>query len=481
VDIGIVRQFAKVAPKLPSGTPPPGSGWTAQPDGTSLTASEVLKRGLKFTAFGQFATYGIRFGSNLILTRLLAPDYFGVMAVAILFVYAATMLCDVGLRSAIIAEKRADDARFRNIVWSVMVFRIVALVALISAFSFTIKLGVTQGWLSTDSTYADPRLNTALFLLTLTSIFSYLESVEIVYRERLMEFHTLLKIDLIRQVISTAVTLIWAWQSPSIVALLAGGIVANACITVGSYVWLAKAWPTFIWSPEDFKFLWSRGKWLWVSAILTFSMSVVDRLVLARYFDATQMGLYSIAWLYCTIILDLVVKFTSSVVFPLTSHSFREGDRDLWKTYYKGISIVVKVALPAGFLFLTFGDKLIELLYDQRYNPAGPLLRAFGFIAFLTVYLPAGEVYVALGQAKIKSIIYVLRLVTLVAALVALLPAQGLMGGILALIASQGVGAIASLYYNRRLGLFHRRHEASLLAMIAILIAASFGIRALLF
>jgi O-antigen/teichoic acid export membrane protein len=469
------------APKLPCGTSLPGSDPTAQPDGTSLTASETLKRGLKFTAVGQLATYGIRFCSNLLLTRLLAPDYFGVMTVALLFVYAANMMCDVGLRSAIIAEKRADEPRFRHIVWSVMILRIVVLSALVLAFSLSIKLGIANGWLSTESTYADPRLDTAMFLLVVAVCLSYLESVEILYRERLMQFDTLLKIDLLRQGINTAVTVVWAWYSPSIVALLAGGIVANIIIMVGSYVVLAKAWPTFIWSPQDFKFLWSRGKWLWVSAILTFSMNILDRLFLAKYFDATQIGLHSIALLYCTIVLDMVTKFTNSVVFPLTSQSFRDNEKELWRTYYKAIAIVVKLALPAGFFFLTFGDKLIEFLYDDRYNPAGPLLRAFGFVAFLAIYIPAGDVYVALGKAKIKSIIYVLRLVTLAAALFAFVPAQGLMGGILALIASQGVGALASLYYNRKLGLLHRRHEASILGMIALLIAASFAIRALLF
>ncbi len=446
-----------------------------------MSASDVLKRGLKFTAIGQFASYGIRFCSNLILTRLLAPDYFGVMAIAMLFVYAAAMLCDVGLRSAIIAEQRADDRRFRDIVWSVMTLRVLALASIVGLFSMAINLLIGQGWLSAGSTYADPRLNTALFLLVVASAIQYLESIEILYRERMLEFGTILKIDLIRQVISTAVTMTWALLAPSILALTAGSIAANLCIAVGSYIWLAKRGPKFIWSPEDFKFLWSRGKWLWVSAILTFSMNILDRLFLARHFDATQIGLHSIAVLYSTIVIDLVGKFVHSVVFPLVSRSFREGDKELWKTYYKALSIVVKVALPSGFIFITFGDKIIELLYDPRYHPAGPLLRAFGVIVFLSIYLAAGEVYVALGRAKIKSTIYFLRLTALLAGLFTMVPAQGLMGGVWALAGSHVVGATASLYFNRELGLFKLRREAEFLGLIALLVAASFGLRAAIF
>jgi O-antigen/teichoic acid export membrane protein len=446
-----------------------------------LSASDVLKRGLKFTAVGQFASYGIRFCSNLILTRLLAPDYFGVMAIAILFVYAATMLCDVGLRSAIIAEARADDRRYRDTVWSVMTLRVLALALIVGSFSFTLKILVSAGWISHDSTYADPRLDTALALLVIAAGIHYIESIEILYRERMLDFRTLFKIELIRQVISTAVTLTWALLEPSIFALVAGPIVANACISMGSYIWLAKRAPRFVWSPEDFKFLWSRGRWLWVSAVLTFSMNILDRLTLARYFDATQIGVHSIAVLYSTIVTDLVAKFVQSVVFPLVSRSFREGDTELWRTYYKSLSIVVKVALPSGFLFITFGDKLIELLYDARYHPAGPLLRAFGIVVFLSIYSAAGEIYVALGQAKIKSTVYFLRLFALLTGLIALVPAQGLMGGVWALVGSHVVGGTASLYFNRKLGMFKFRREAEFLGLIALLVAASSGLRAVLF
>ena len=446
-----------------------------------MSASDVLKRGLKFTAVGQFASYGIRFCSNLILTRLLAPDYFGVMAIAMLFVYAAAMLCDVGLRSAIITEKRADERRFRDIVWSIMIFRIVTLISLVTLFSFGIRYAIRFGWVGAESAYADPRLDTALLFMVLAACVAYLESVEILYRERIMAFETVLKIDLVRQVINTSVTLTWAWISPSIIALTAGSLVANACITLGSYIWIAKGWPRFIWSTEDFKFLWSRGKWLWVSAILTFSMNVLDRLALARHFDSTQIGLHSIAVLYSTIAIDLVNKFVYSVAFPLLSQSFRDGEKELWRTYYKSLAIVVKVALPSGFFFITFGDKLIELLYDTRYHSAGPLLRAFGIVVFLSIYLGASEIYVALGQAKAKSIIYFLRLSALLAGLYLLVPGKGLMGGVWALAGSHAAGAAASLYFNRRLGLFKFRREAEFLGLIALLVAASFGLRAALF
>jgi O-antigen/teichoic acid export membrane protein len=446
-----------------------------------LAAADILKRGLKFTAAGQMMTNGIRFASNLILTRLLAPEYFGVMAIAMLVSYAAAMLCDVGLRSAIITEKRAEERRFRDTVWSLMTIRALVYVTLLFGFSLVIDYLVAQGLLSPTSTYADPRLKVALMLTAAAGSIAMMESVEVLYHERQMHFGTILRIDLIRQVLNTAITITWAWLAPSIVALLAGSIIANLCVTTGTYVWLAKRGPRFIWSLSVAMSLMERAKWLWVSAILTFSMNIFDRLFLARHFDAKLIGLHSIALLYSTIVIDLVTKFNYSVVYPMLSKARHDGETELWKAYYTALQVIVKIALPAGFFFLTFGDKLIELLYDSRYNDAGPLLRTLGYIAFLAVYLPAAEVHEALGHAKLKSIIFMLRLTTLVAALMTFIPATGLMGGIYALIGSQLVGALASLHYNRKHGLFRLRKELELLGAIALLVLLSYGVRAILF
>ena len=446
-----------------------------------MSLSDTLKRGVKYTAIGQFATYGIRFGSNLLLTRLLAPDLFGVMAVAMVFVYAAAMLCDVGLRSAIIAEKRADDSRFRDIVWTVMTFRVAALTLFVGLFAVSILALIRIGFIPEGSAYADPRLNIVFAMLVLAESFRYMESVEVLYRERQMNFSTVFRLDLARQLISTATTLTWAWLSPGIVALCAGSVVANASIMVASYVWVARRGPRFIWSPQDFLFLWTRGKWLWVSAILTFSMNILDRVYLAKYFDSKQMGLHSIAVLYGFIVIDLVYKFSANVIFPLVSQSFRDEEKDLWRTYYKSLFRVIMVALPSGFFFITFGDKLIEFLYDPRYHEAGALLRAFGVIALCSVYMPAGEVYVALGQAKIKSQIYFVRLVALLGGLLLMVPSQGLIGGVWALTASHLVGALVSLHFNRKLGLFRWSYELKIFGAYAAIAASSFAIRAIFF
>ena len=61
----------------------------------------------KWTLIGHVLSQLLRFGSSLILTRLLSPDLYGVMAVGYMVITGLTMMSDVGLAAGVIQSKRA--------------------------------------------------------------------------------------------------------------------------------------------------------------------------------------------------------------------------------------------------------------------------------------------------------------------------------------------------------------------------------------
>lgn len=69
--------------------------------------------------FAQFA----RLLSNLVLTRLLYPEAFGVMALVMVVLVGLQMFSDVGIGPAISRSARGDDPDFLNTAWTLNVFR----------------------------------------------------------------------------------------------------------------------------------------------------------------------------------------------------------------------------------------------------------------------------------------------------------------------------------------------------------------------
>src|SRR5260370_33210440 len=65
----------------------------------------------------------IRFGSNLILTRLLAPEMFGVMTIAPIIIIGLAMFSDLGLKQNIVQSVRGHDTHFLNTSWTIQMLR----------------------------------------------------------------------------------------------------------------------------------------------------------------------------------------------------------------------------------------------------------------------------------------------------------------------------------------------------------------------
>ena len=82
--------------------------------GASFVAPRSLKqrfiRGSSWTLAGYGLSQVVRLGSSLILTRLLAPDIYGVMAIGYMVATGLVMFSDVGLAPA---PSRAGAAKTR--------------------------------------------------------------------------------------------------------------------------------------------------------------------------------------------------------------------------------------------------------------------------------------------------------------------------------------------------------------------------------
>src|SRR5882672_9646548 len=92
-----------------------------------------------WTVAGFALSQAIRFGANLVMTRLLVPEMFGVMAIATMLMYGLALFSDVGLRQSIVQSRRGSEAVFLNTAWAVQILR----GALIWCAALALALGVT--------------------------------------------------------------------------------------------------------------------------------------------------------------------------------------------------------------------------------------------------------------------------------------------------------------------------------------------------
>ena len=98
------------------------------------SAAPLRSRMLKAAGWlvgGNISSQLLRLGSNLILTRLLVPQAYGLIAAVNTLYFALVMFSDLGVWQSVVKSDRGDDPRFLGTAWSVQLARGVLLCAVV--------------------------------------------------------------------------------------------------------------------------------------------------------------------------------------------------------------------------------------------------------------------------------------------------------------------------------------------------------------
>ncbi|HYP30281.1 MAG TPA: oligosaccharide flippase family protein, partial [Burkholderiaceae bacterium] len=170
--------------------------------GDSLLA-RVIRAG-SVTMLGNVGSQLLRFGSNLLLTRLLFPGAFGLMAIAQSILTAANLLSDVGLQQAVVRSQRVHDPAFLDTIWTLQIVKgllIVAAMAIAAPFA-------ARG-------YGQPVLVAIMPALGLASLIVGFSSTQVALANRRIEVGRLTLMETGSQVLGIVVMLVWARLMPT--------------------------------------------------------------------------------------------------------------------------------------------------------------------------------------------------------------------------------------------------------------------------
>ena len=105
-----------------------------KPSETNNLKKRAISSGIWVSA-GYGLQQVLRFGSNLVLTRLLFPEAFGLMAIIQTVMIGLTMMSDIGIQPSIVQNKRGNEPIFLNTAWTIQVIQglLIFLVVLVTA------------------------------------------------------------------------------------------------------------------------------------------------------------------------------------------------------------------------------------------------------------------------------------------------------------------------------------------------------------
>jgi len=383
-------------PPKPSDQPPerhaPGSLKKRAIEGSALTLG------------GYGAQQIVRLGGNYILTLLLAPATFGLMALVNMVLELLQKFSDIGINQSIIRDERGDDPDFLNTAWTVGIVRGV----LIWLAACLLTWPVAQF-------YGRSELLALIPVAALTALIAGFRSTKIARTNRHLMLKRLTALELGSRILGTIAMIAWAGYSPTAWALVAGGVVTGIAVLAGSFLFLPGVGNRLHWDRDAANELIRFGKWIILSTAITFFLAQGDKMTLGKLMDENRFGIYAIAFMLARAVPEMILKLAPRVLMPVYARLIDQGPKRLRSQTQKMRLVLMAISLPILWILVLFGRHIIKI-YPEVYHEAGWMLEilAAGNIG-LVVGITAGGITLARGDSFRFMVLQVGRAVLMIA------------------------------------------------------------------
>jgi O-antigen/teichoic acid export membrane protein len=342
----------------------------------------------------------------VIIARILSPNDFGLMGIALLAMATLETFSQTGFQQALI-QKKENIKSYLDAAWTVLIvrgfilFAILYLVAPYVAVFFNV-----------------PEAKPIIQVIGFSVLLQAFTNIGVIYFQKELEFNK----QFIYQFAGTLADFIIAISAVLILrnvwALVLGVLAGNAVRCIVSYLihpYRPRLSSDFVKAKELFGF----GKWIFGTSIITFLFNQGDDAFLGKVLGITNLGFYQMAYRIGQLPATEFAKVISQVTFPAYS-KIQDDFSKLKEGFFKtlNITVIFMISLTGGIFMLA--PEFTQIFLTQKWMPIIPALRILIIAGMIRALVTTGG---ALFQGKgVPNIDFKMNLVRLLTMVVTIYP-----------------------------------------------------------
>ncbi len=351
--------------------------------------------GVVWTAAERVGGRVLNFVVFAILAHLLAPEDFGLIALAMVVIAFGEILAGQGLTEAIIQAAVVDQERLSTAFW-----------INVGGGGLLFLLGFTGAPFFAEA-FHEPGMPVVLRALSFLFLISGISGVHHSLLAKQMRFRSLAVLGVLTAGCGAVVGVALALAGFGVWSLVGQSLSASMVGTV--MLWRLEPWrPGFVFSGEKAKGLLSFGWNVVAGRFAGFLNRRGDDLVIGAVLGSMVLGYYTVAYRVILALTSMILGTVSSVAFPVFVR-VRSEARDFAGAYALAVFTTSFVAFPAFLVVGLYAREIVLLAFGGRWLPSVPVLQVLSIIGlFHGVAYPADAALLAQGK---PSVVLKLKLV----------------------------------------------------------------------
>lgn len=350
-----------------------------------MTLKEQTIKGVRWSVSANGIQQGLQIIITVVLARLLMPEDFGVLAMAVVFSGLIAVFNDFGIGAAIIQKQDITDDDLSSIFWFnafvglIATLLTIAIAPLIAAF------------------YQKDILLPLLSLMALGFLFTGLSTVQQSLLMKEMNFKKVAIFEIISTLIGGIVAVFLAYRDYGVWSLAWQGL--SATIITAFLFWITSQWrPKFKFNFNSIKSIMGFSLNLLGFNFVNYLSKNVGYLLIGKFLGTEPLGYYTLAYRLMLYPIQNISHVVSRVLFPAFSNIQKNNElfRD---AYLKSTRYIAFVTFPMMFGIFTVADEFILTFFGPKWEPTIFLFKVLCFTGMLqSIIATVGKIYLAKGK-----------------------------------------------------------------------------------
>jgi len=302
--------------------------------------------------------------SLIVLARVLTPEDFGLVAIAMIFVNFTEAVGNTGGQGYVLSrDKLDDDIVFTNWTLNFLISFVLGLVLAASC-------GLIADY------YNDDRLINIILALGLLIIVRRLTSPKLVYKRKRQELGAISTWMIINKFVSVGLTISIALIYESYWALVVGHFISSIGFTLASY-YISPSMPKF--TLKNVKPQWAFSKWIMPQSVVSYLKAEIDTIYVSGQFDKATIGAYSSMRYYSAMPNKMFINTAISTLLPQLAE-MKNNKKYFAQQLQVLLFIVALISCPIILLMNYHANFIIGLVLGEQWQQFSDLFAIFAFM-----------------------------------------------------------------------------------------------------